>query len=766
MTQSTLAKPPAGPPAKNTTPPAPGGPGRPAGRRRRIPLPRMRPWRHKVPTVMQMESVECGAASLAMILAHYGRHVPLEELRGVCGVSRDGANAATVLAAARQYGMTARGYQTEAENLKDLDRPVVIFWAFQHFLVVEGVRTQYGKTVVAVNDPAGGPRLMDWDEFDSGFTGVVLSFEPGPDFVRGGTRTKVGAALLSRRLPSGRALPLVLMASALLVVPGIATPAFTRVFIDRVLAGGSAGYLVPLLLAMMFTALCVFVLTSVQRHYLLRLEIRMGLVSSARFFRHLLRLPVDFFMQRRPAEVANRVAGNDVVAEILSRDLALTVVNLVLVVFYAALLIHFDVLLGAIGVGMALLNIVVLRWVARARTDAVVALRTDRGNLTATTFTTLSQIETVKATGAEPDAFSRWAGFLAKVISAKQHLGVPTAVLIVVPPMLASLNSGLILLVGGQRVVDGAISVGILVSFQTLLAALSRPVTQLTNLGGRLQDVTADIKRLYDVEHYPADTSFDVPEDPSRTGRLDGHLEFEDVTFGYSPLAAPFIKDLSFSVVPGRRVAVVGSSGSGKSTLGRLLTGLYAPWSGRILLDGRPREEISRTVLAASVAYVDQDISLFEGSVRDNLALWNNDVPDDVIISALHDAAIFETVMARPGGLHSMVWEGGRNFSGGQRQRLELARALATQPTLLILDEATSALDPETERVIMDNLRRRGCACLTIAHRLSTVRDADEIIVLDKGQIAERGTHEHLLARGGHYAGLIESVRTAEGGDL
>lgn len=344
----------------------------------------------------------------------------------------------------------------------------------------------------------------------------------------------------------------------------------------------------PLLLAMMFTALCVFVLTSVQRHYLLRLEIRMGLVSSARFFRHLLRLPVDFFMQRRPAEVANRVAGNDVVAEILSRDLALTVVNLVLVVFYAALLIHFDVLLGAIGVGMALLNIVVLRWVARARTDAVVALRTDRGNLTATTFTTLSQIETVKATGAEPDAFSRWAGFLAKVISAKQQLGVPTAVLIVVPPMLASLNSGLILLVGGQRVVDGAISVGILVSFQTLLAALSRPVTQLTNLGGRLQDVTADIKRLYDVEHYPADTSFDVPEDPSRTGRLDGHLEFEDVTFGYSPLAAPFIKDLSFSVVPGRRIAVVGSSGSGKSTLGRLLTGLYAPWSGRILLDGRP----------------------------------------------------------------------------------------------------------------------------------------------------------------------------------
>ncbi|MET7618151.1 NHLP family bacteriocin export ABC transporter peptidase/permease/ATPase subunit [Streptomyces sp. NPDC005408] len=755
MTQTLTA-----PPAADPQQPGPSGP---TGRGQRH---RPRRWRHPVPTVMQMESVECGAASLGMILGHYGLHVPLEELRGVCGVSRDGAKASTLLAAARQYGLTAKGYQTEADSLRELTGPVIIFWAFQHFMVVEGVRTRFGRTVVAVNDPAAGPRLMDWDEFDAGFTGIVLSFQPGPDFERGGTPTRVGAALLARRLPSGRALPLVLMASALLVVPGIAAPAFTRVFIDRVLSGGPAGgYLVPLLVAMLLTALATLILTSVQQHYLLRLEIRMGLVSSARFFRHLLRLPVDFFMQRRPAEVAKRVSGNDVVAEILSRDLALTAVNLVLVAFYAALLIRYDVLLGVIGISMALLNVVVLRWVSRARTDAVVALRADRGNLTATTFNTLSQIETVKATGAEPDAFSRWAGFLAKVVSGRQRLGVPTAVLLVVPPMLAALNSGLILLVGGQRVVDGAISIGILVSFQTLLAALSRPVTQLTNLGSRLQDVTADIKRLYDVEKFPADPLFEVPAGEIRT-RLDGHLALENVTFGYSPLSEPVIEDLSLSVVPGRRVAVVGGSGSGKSTLGRLLTGLYTPWSGSILLDGTPRGEVSRTVLAASVAYVDQDISLFEGTVRDNLTLWNEDITDEAVIAALHDAAVFDTVMTRPGGIHSPVWESGRNFSGGQRQRLELARALAAQPTLLILDEATSALDPETERIIMDNLRRRGCACLTIAHRLSTVRDADEIIVLHEGRIAERGSHDDLIALDGQYAALIASSRREEEDEL
>jgi len=714
-----------------------------------------------VPTVLQMESVECGAASLAMILAYHGRFVPLEDLRILCGVSRDGAKASTMLTAARSLGLTAKGFQAEADKLKEFTEPVIIFWAFQHFMVVEGVRTRFGRTAVRVNDPAAGQRWMDWEEFDSGFTGIILQFEKGPDFQTGGSESRVLSALLSRRMPSGRALSLVLLASALLILPGLAAPAFSRVFIDTVLAGGR--YLVPLVGVMLLTALMVFILTSVQQHYLLRIETRMALVSSARFFRHLLQLPIGFFMQRRPAEVARRVSGNDVVSQILSRDLAQSAINLVLVAFYAVILFRDDTMLAAIGIATAALNIAVLRWVSRVRTDAVSALRADRGNLTATTFTTLSLIETVKATGAEGDAFTRWAGFLAKVTTGRQRLGVPTAVLVVVPPMLAALNSGLILLVGGLRVVDGAITVGLLVSFQTLLTALSRPIAQLTNLGGRLQEVTADIKRLYDVERYPSDEAFDVEDDASQTSKLDGYVELYDVSFSYSPLGAPVLQNLSLKVNPGQRIAIVGGSGSGKSTAGRLLNGLFTPTSGRILLDGRPRETISRAVLAASVSYVDQDISFFEGTVRDNLTLWDPEISDEAIVEALRDAAIFDIVGARPGGINSMVDEGGRNFSGGQRQRLDLARALAVQPSLLILDEATSALDPETERDIMDNLRRRGCACITIAHRLSTVRDADEIIVLVDGMVAERGTHEELIALNGEYAGLVESRRKPQG---
>jgi len=710
--------------------------------------------RRAVPTVIQMESVECGAASLAMVLGYYGRFVPLEELRAVCGVSRDGAKASSIIKAARRYGLVAKGFQMEAAALRTIRKPAIIFWAFQHFMVVEGIRTRFGKTEVAVNDPASGPRYIDWADFDSGFTGVVLTFEPGPDFVPGGKPTKVGRALLGRRMPTGRALPLVLLASLLLLVPGLLAPAFSRVFIDRVMSSGDVGYLIPLLAAMGITATAMFVLTSVQRHYLLRIETRMSLVSSAKLFRHLLRLPVNCFLQRQPAEVARRVSSNDMIAELLSRDLAATVVNLVLVTFYAMILIRYDTLLGVIGISTATLNIFVLRWVARARTDAAQSLRADRGKLTVATYNTLQLIETVKATGAEPEAFERWSGMLAKVVTSRQKLGLPTAVVMVTPPLLAGVNTGLILLVGGLRVIDGAISAGMLVAFQSLLAQLSRPITQITNLGDRLQEAAADITRLHDIEQHPVAGVFSQPPGEPE-GRLDGYLEFDNVTFGYGPLSPPVIKELSLSLVPGRRVAIVGGSGSGKSTVGRLVVGLYEPWSGQVLLDGRPRNEIPHPVVAASVAYVDQDISLFEGTIRDNLTLWNEEIPDDVVISALRDAAIFEVIAARPGGIHSWVREGGRNFSGGQRQRLDIARALVTQPTLLVLDEATSALDPETEHVIADNLRRRGCACLIVAHRLSTIRDADEIIVLDHSAVVERGTHAELMAAEGRYAQLV-----------
>jgi NHLM bacteriocin system ABC transporter peptidase/ATP-binding protein len=715
--------------------------------------------RRSTPTVIQMEATECGAAALAIVLGYYGRFVPLEELRIACGVSRDGAKASSVIAAARSYGLIAKGFQMEAEMLAAVRKPVIIFWAFQHFMVLEGIRKRFGKTRVSINDPGTGPRQIDWAEFDSGFTGVVLTFTPGPQFRTGGYRTGVAEAILARRQPSGRALPLVLIASLLLVVPGLVIPAFSKIFIDDILSGVSSGYLVPLLLAMVMTAVIVWWLTAVQRHYMLRIETRMGLTSGARFFRHLLRLPIEFLLNRQPAEVASRVASNDLVAEILSRDLALTAVNLVLVVFYAVLLIRYDVLLATIGVSMALLNVAVLRWVARARTDATQALRADRGKLGGTTFNTIMLIESIKAAGAESDAFARWAGFLAKVVTTRQRLGVPTAIVTVVPPLITMTNTGLLLLVGGLRVADGGLTLGILVAFQILLGSLSSPFAQLTNLGERLQDITADLTRLRDVEMYPEDRSFTAAH-RDILSRLTGSLEFVNVSFGYSPLAEPVVKDLSFIVTPGRRIALVGGSGSGKSTLGKLAAGLHVPRSGQILLDGIPRDEIPREVIASSVSYVDQDICLFEDTVRNNLALWDDSVSDDAVTQALRDAALYDEISQRPGGIYSMIDEGGRNFSGGQRQRLEIARALVSAPTLLILDEATSALDTDTERWVIDSLRRRGCACLIMAHRLSTVREADEIIVLRDGVAVERGRHPDLLALDGHYAELVASGKT------
>ncbi|MEZ0093833.1 NHLP family bacteriocin export ABC transporter peptidase/permease/ATPase subunit [Streptacidiphilus sp. EB129] len=716
--------------------------------------------RRRTPTVIQMEAVECGAAALAIVLGFFGRFVPLEELRVACGVTRDGSRAGNIVAAARSYGLIAKGFQMEAEELRSVRKPVIIYWAFQHFMVVESIQRRFGRTVVHVNDPATGPRTIDWEIFDSGFTGVVLSFEPGPEFTPGGRPTKVVEALLNRRQPTGGALLLVLLASLLLVVPGLIAPAFSRVFIDNILVGGEQTYLCPLLGVMVAAMAATMLLTWIQQRHLLRIEMKLAVTSTARFFRHLLRLPLSFFVQRQPAEVAARVSANDMVAEILSRDVATTLVSLVLVVFYAVLLIHYDVLLAAIGIVMALLNILVLRWVARARTDAVERLRADRGKLAAASFNTLKLIETIKASGAEPDAFARWSGFLAKMVTVKQRLGVSTAVITTVPPMLATANVGLILFIGGLRAIDGAISIGLLVAFQTLLSGLSLPVAQLTNLGERLQDVTADVNRLYDVERYPVAPCFvDPPELGS--SRLDGRLDFEGVGFSYGPLDEPAIRNLSFSLAPGRRTAVVGGSGSGKSTVGRLAAGLHEPTTGAVLLDGNPRQSVSRAVLATSVSFVDQDAFLFEGTVRENVTLWDDTVPEEDVIAALRDALIYDVVAARPGGVNSRIDEGGRNLSGGQRQRLELARALVTKPTLLILDEATSALDPETERLIADNLRRRGCACLIIAHRLSTVRDADEIIVMRAGEVVERGRHHTLIAGNGPYAALIAAADDA-----
>nr|WP_267882576.1 NHLP family bacteriocin export ABC transporter peptidase/permease/ATPase subunit [Streptomyces sp. NRRL S-118] len=710
----------------------------------------------RTPTVLQMEAVECGAACLAMVLAHYGRHVPLEELRIACGVSRDGSRASNVLKAARGYGLQAKGMQMEPAALAGVQAPAILFWEFNHYVVYDGMGRRFGRRGVHVNDPGKGRRFVPAEDFDTSFTGVALVFEPGDSFRRGGRRPGVLRAVPARLRGTTGTLLAALLASLLLVAVGAAVPALSRTYIDMFLIGAQTSVLAPLFASMAAMVVLTAVLTGLQQANLLRGRIISSTLGGARFLRHLMRLPVTFFAQRSPADLVQRLQSNDAVAETLARDLAAAGVDGVVVVLYALLLWTYDPQLTVVGVGIALLNVVAMRIVIRLRATHTQKLRADSARLTNTSYTGLQLIETMKATGGEDGYFRRWAGQHAITLEVQQRLGVPSAALAVVAPALATLNSALILWIGGLRAVEGHLSIGLLVAFQALVTRFTAPITRLNGVAGRIQDFAADVARLKDVENFPADALYGRVTPDTSTRRLTGHVELENITFGYSPLDAPLLTGFSLRVGPGQQVALVGGSGSGKSTVSRLISGLYTPWEGVIRIDGQRLEDIPRGALAASVSFVDQDVFLFEGTVRDNVALWDPSIPDEAVVAALRDAALYDDVIARrPEGIHSRVEQDGRNFSGGQRQRLEIARALVRRPSVLVLDEVTSALDAQTEQVIIDNLRRRGCACVVIAHRLSTVRDSDEIVVLDHGKVVERGRHEELVAAAGAYAELV-----------
>ncbi len=718
------------------------------------PAPRRWP-RVKTPTVLQMEAVECGAAALGIILAYYGRIVPLEELRVACGVSRDGSNAANLLKAARAYGLTAKGYYQEVETLQTLRPPLIIFWNFCHFLVVEG----FGKDKVFLNDPATGPRTVTWDEFDASFTGIAIACEPGPEFKRGGRKPNLLVSLYRRLARSAPAVTYVVIAGLALTALGLVIPAFTRTFLDQILVADQ-DWIVPLLVAMGVATVLRALATALQQHCLLRLEAKLAVEMAGGFLRHLLSLPVEFFMQRHAGDLNTRMAINDRVARLLAGDLGNALLNVVVIGFYALLMAQYDIVLTVLGVTIALVNFLALRYISRQRIDNSQRLLTDRGKLNSVTVGGMQTIETIKATGGESDFFARWAGHHVKFLNSQERAGAVIQSLNALPPLLMALSTAAILTLGGFRVMEGVLSIGMLVAFQALMTSFLTPVNQMVTLGGTLQDVEGDMNRLDDVFRYRPDPQVAAPATASALDfppKLAGYLELRGVTFGYSRLAPPLIEGLHLSLKPGDRVALVGGSGSGKSTVAKLVAGLYEPWEGEILFDGRSRATIPRSVLTSSVAMVDQDIFLFEGTVRDNLTLWDSTIPETDVVQAAKDACIHADIVSRPGGYDHFVEEMGRNFSGGQRQRLEIARALAGNPTILVLDEATSALDPLTEQLIDEALRRRGCTCLIVAHRLSTIRDCDEIIVLERGKVVQRGTHDEMIRVDGPYATLIRS---------
>lgn len=708
--------------------------------------------RIKTPTVLQMEAVECGAASLGMILAYFGKYVPLEELRVECGVSRDGSKASSLLAAGKRYGLESKGARLDIDDLHRKPLPMILFWNMYHFVVFEG----YRKGIYYINDPASGQRKVSAQEFSESYSGVALTFEKTDAFQPGGRPFSLAGALKKRMPGLERALTYIVLASLLLVIPGLVVPSFLRIFIDYVLVQGATDWLRPLLIGMLLTALLQGVLTWLKQYYLLRAETKLALTSSAKFFNHVFAMPMRFFTMRQAGEISNRVQLNDQVATLVAGDLTANALNFLLIAFYALLMFRYDTVLTFGAILIAAVNAAALFYVSRKRVVLNQKFQQDSGKLMGTTFYGIKTIESLKASGSEPDFFARWSGLFANMVNGQQQLQVATVFLLALPPFLQSFGNIAILSVGGLRVMEGQLSMGMLIAFQSLLMSFLAPVNEMVTLGQKLQDAEGNMQRLDDVMDNDVELETDEDDDEEHQP-LEGHIELRDITFGYNVLEAPLIENFSLKLEPGQRVALVGGSGSGKSTVSKLVAGLYEPWSGELLFDGIPRRELPRKRVAASVGMVDQEISLFEGSIAENISMWDGTMPQEEIERAARDAAIDEVISSRTGGYQANLSEGGANFSGGQRQRIEIARALATNPSILILDEATSALDPTTEKRIDENIRKRGCTCLIVAHRLSTIRDCDEIIVLEYGKVKERGTHQSLMALGGVYAGLIKT---------
>ena len=741
-------------------------------------------------TVLQMEAVECGAACLAMVLGHYGRYETLEVLRIACGVSRDGSKASNIVKAARNYGLQAKGVSAEPADLKELPCPMIVFWNFNHFVVLEG----FADGRAWLNDPASGRRSISETEFDASFTGVALLFEPDQSFARGGNPPRVLRPMLQRLENCGDGFRNLFLASLILIVPGLLLPAFARLFVDYYLIQKFEHWLDPLIIGMVLVALLRSSLTWVQQYALLRLTTNLSIAWSARFLWHVLRLPPVFFQQRFGGEIAARVTMNDRLAALVGGELAMVLAHLLSALFFLAVMAQYNGLVTLAAIGIAAINLAALAWNQNRTQEASQRLAMDQGKFVAVLLQGTQQIESLKVAGAEHLLFQRWLGYHAKVINAEQQLGRLRLLTNALPQVSSGLLLAAVLQVGGWQVMNGTLSLGMLVALLALAASLNGPLLALVGMGSKLQEAQAFLRRLDDVlSHprapefgdeqqagsYPASsaagalaampaasvtpatptptTASGLPTEVRPTGSIIGRVCMKQVSFGYSPLDPPLVKGFSLEIEPGQRVAVVGASGSGKSTLGKMLTGLNTPWSGEILLDGAPLAAWPRLELRAALAMVDQEISLFEASIQDNLTLWNPAIPDGWYVRAAKDAMIHEIITSRPGGYAHMVQEGGRNFSAGERQRLEIARALVGSPRLLVLDEATSSLDPEVELAIMQALRRRGITCLIIAHRLSTVRDCDRIVVLQRGQMVEAGSHEQLMAQGGAYSRLVQA---------
>ncbi len=709
----------------------------------------------KTPTIFQMEATECGAASLSMIFAYFGKNLSLEQMRIETGVSRDGCNAGNIMRAAKKFGFECHGYRKEPEALKKIETPCIIHWNFNHFVVFEGFKGKYAY----INDPAMGRRKLSYEELDDCFTGVVLTFKPTASFQKEKKKNTLGKFVKNRISGQYGVMFKLLFVGLLLVFPGLLLPVISQIFMDDVLMGGNTSWFTMLMIFMGATILLQALLTFYRNKVLARFQKKMVLLSAREFLSKMFRLPISFFDQRYVGDLSGRVSNNASVSDFLAGDLAETVLNIIVVLFYLVLLILYSPILTLIALSTVVVNVIIVKITSDMISNSSVKLQQDSGKLAGAVCAGLSITSTLKASGAENEYISRILGFNAKTITTEQKLSKSQQIISAIPDAVKMLADVLILLVGGMFVINGKMTVGKLVAFTALFGSFSDPIENLVGFVKNIQTTKADINRVEDIMKYKEDEKFntDIPKKDVKT-KLNGSVELQDISFGYSILKPPIVSDFSFKIDCGSSIAFVGSSGCGKSTVSKIVSGLYKPWSGALYFDNMPADSIPNEVISASISTVSQNITLFSGSIRDNLTMWNDNITESDMIQAAKDACIHDVISQKPGAYDYHLTEGASNMSGGQRQRLEIARALVTNPTILIMDEATSALDPVVEKQIMDNIKRRGCTCVIVAHRLSAIRDCDQIIVMASGKIAQRGTHEELAKVEGHYKRFIQNL--------
>ena len=709
----------------------------------------------KVPVVMQMEALECGAASLTMILAYYGKWVPLEQVREDCGVSRDGSNAKNILIAARSYGLKAAAYRYSPERLKEVGRfPMIVHWEFNHFIVLDGFKGKY----VYVNDPARGSVKMTFDQFDEGFTGICLMFEPTEGFAPSGKPKSIWEFALDRLKGAKAAMIFVSITTLIASITRIIISGFSRVFIDRLLTGYDSDWLFLFLIGLSGIAVVQIIAAWINAIYSLKINGKMAVVGNMTYMWKVLRLPMKFFSQRFAGDIQQRQDSNAGIAQKLVNTLAPLVLESAMLVFYLVVMLRYSLLLTVVGITSILGQVWVSSIISRKRVNLTRVMMRDSGKLASATVSGIEMIETIKASGAENGFFEKWSGYQASVNTQNVRFIRINSYLGMIPSVLTSVADVGVLAIGVYLCMTGEFTVGMVMAFQGFLASFMMPAKTLISAGQSLQELRTEMERVEDVMKYPMDVEIteEIDEDADYE-KLSGCVELKNITFGYSRLSPPLIENFSMKLETGSRVAFVGSSGCGKSTLAKLISGLYQPWEGEILFVGKHISEINRSVFTGSVAVVDQDITLFEDTIENNIKMWDNTIEDYEMMMAARDAQIHDDIMQREGGYRYKIIEGGRDFSGGQRQRLEIARVLAQDPTIIIMDEATSALDAKTEYEVVNAVKQRDITCIVIAHRLSTIRDCDEIIVFDHGKVVERGTHEELMAKNGAYTELVTS---------